>query len=394
MRASRWSQIVSCWNEAEEGSPVNSVAQNHKKRVARVVGIAVLWVVTVLPAQARAQEGSVTPGKLRVGTIDEPPAAMKSADGQWEGLSIELWHKVAQKLGVQYGLREYSSLEEMLDAFEQGKFDVMTAVAITNQREMIMDFSHPFLRSGSAIAVAAGSTAPRWLRIAENFLSWGFLKVIGLLILLWVIMGLMMWLFEHRHNPEMFGGGIVKGLEHGIWWAVVTMTTVGYGDKSPKTLGGRIVAVVWMLSAIIVFASFTAHVTTSLTVGELGGKVRGLRDLPSVRVGAVAESESLEFLIERGIAVRPFVHERDGLQAIVEKEIDAFVYNELVLKYLARTEFPHRVRVLAGTFDHYYVSMGIPQDSPLREPLNRALLEIMSGDDWPRLVERYVGSDH
>jgi ABC-type amino acid transport substrate-binding protein len=88
------------------------------------------------------------------------------------------------------------------------------------------------------------------------------------------------------------------------------------------------------------------------------------------------------------------MNEQDGLQALIENQIDAFVFNELILKYLAKTEFPARVHVLPGTFDHYYVSMGMPSGSPLREPLNRALLEVMSEDDWLRLLERYMGPGH
>jgi ABC-type amino acid transport substrate-binding protein len=88
------------------------------------------------------------------------------------------------------------------------------------------------------------------------------------------------------------------------------------------------------------------------------------------------------------------MNEQDGLQALVENQIDAFVFNELILKYLVKTEFPARVHVLPGTFDHYYVSMGIPSGSLLREPLNRALLEVMSEDDWLRLLERYMGPGH
>ena len=319
---------------------------------------------------------------------------MKSADGQWEGFGIELWRRVAQKLEVQYELREYQSFGEIVAAIEKRELDLTIALAVTKRREILMDFSQPFLRSGSAIAVAAESTGTSWLRIAEYLVSFDFLKVIGLLILLWLTAGAFVWLFERSRNLEMFGGGTAKGVGQGFWWAAVTMTTVGYGDKAPKTLGGRMVALVWMLVSVILISSFTATITTSLTVGELSGKVRGPRDLPNVRVGSVAESAIPEFLSERGIAVLGFMNERDGLQALVENQIDAFVFTDLLLKYLAKNEFPARVQVLPGTFDHFYVSMGMPSGSPLREPLNRALLEITSGDDWLRLLERYVGPGH
>jgi ABC-type amino acid transport substrate-binding protein len=319
---------------------------------------------------------------------------MKSADGKWEGLAIELWRRVAQEMGVQYELREYSSFGEITDAVKKNEVDVITAVAVTKQRELFMDFSNPYLRSGSAIAVAAESTGPSWLRIVEHLVSLDFLKVICVLILLWLTAGAFVWLLERSRNPAMFGGGTLKGIGQGIWWAAVTMTTVGYGDKAPKSLGGRMVALVWMLVSIILIASFTATITTSLTVGQLSGKVRGPRDLPNVRVGSVAESASLSFLSEAGIAALPFVNQRDGLQAVVDNKIDAFVHNELILKYLVRTEFPARVQVLPGTFDHYYVSMGMPSGSPLREPLNRALLQFTESDDWRRLLESYVGHGH
>ena len=219
------------------------------------------------------------------------------------------------------------------------------------------------------------------------------LPVIGLLILLSLTAGIIVWLFEARRNREMFGGGTLSGIGSGIWWAIVTLTTVGYGDKAPKTFGGRMVALIWMFTSVILIASFTAAVTTSFTVGELRGRVRGLHDLPGVRVGSLVHSESLSFLAKRGIGVLPYEDLRDGLQAIVDKKIDAFVFNEEVLKYLVKTDFPGRVQVLPDTFDHYYVSMGMTSGSSLRKPVNRALLKITAKDDWLRIVERYLGPD-
>jgi ABC-type amino acid transport substrate-binding protein len=372
------------------------VSQNHKMVIAKIAGFVTLLIVILLSVKALAQDDSGAPDKLLVGVVDAPPFAMKTTDGSWEGLSIELWQAIAQELGVEFELREYSpvreySPEQLLDAVTRGEVDVIPALAATEQHEIIMDLSLPFLRSGSAIAVAAGATKHSWLRFAGHLVALNLLPVIGLLILLSLTAGTIVWLFEARRNPKMFGGGTVRGVGHGIWWAIVTLTTVGYGDKAPKTLGGRMVALIWMFASVILIAGFTAAITTSFTVGELKGKVRGLNDLADVRVGSLAQSESFNFLAKRGIAVLPFENSRDGLQAIVDKNIDAFFFNELVLKHLAKTEFPGRVHVLAGTFDHYYVSMALPSGSPVREPLNRALLKIITKDDWHRLVELYLG---
>jgi hypothetical protein len=43
------------------------------------------------------------------------------------------------------------------------------------------------------------------------------------------------------------------------------MTTTGYGDKAPTTVGGRILAILWMFTALIVTAGFTAQLAASLT---------------------------------------------------------------------------------------------------------------------------------
>jgi len=65
---------------------------------------------------------------------------------------------------------------------------------------------------------------------------------------------------------------------------LVTMTTVGYGDKAPKTAGGESSRLFGMLCSIIFIASFTANITTSLTINEIRGKVHGLNDLYDAKV--------------------------------------------------------------------------------------------------------------
>ncbi|CAH3015563.1 unnamed protein product [Porites evermanni] len=81
--------------------------------------------------------------------------------------------------------------------------------------------------------------------------------------------GILVWILDSRSNPEQFPKRFWRGIFDGIWWAIVTMTTVGYGDKTPRSLLARLFAIVWMVSGIILLSMFTAQVSSRLTAQEL-----------------------------------------------------------------------------------------------------------------------------
>ena len=63
-----------------------------------------------------------------------------------------------------------------------------------------------------------------------------------------------MRVLDHREYPNIFIG---------MWWAIQTVTTVGYGDVTPKDVAGRIVAAIVMLEGIAFVAIVTAAVTST-----------------------------------------------------------------------------------------------------------------------------------
>ena len=89
-------------------------------------------------------------------------------------------------------------------------------------------------------------------------------------------------LLEHAHNPAF------ADISDGLWWAFVTLTTVGYGDLYPVTSGGRIVAVFTMLFGIAIYSLMIANLT--YFVEETGRKRRELAEV-SKETGPSAPEE-------------------------------------------------------------------------------------------------------
>lgn len=80
------------------------------------------------------------------------------------------------------------------------------------------------------------------------------ISIIAILLIIFSAIGILQ--VENAPNSN------IKTAEDAIWWAYVTITTVGYGDKFPVTTEGRIIAAILMTAGVGLFGTFTAYVAS------------------------------------------------------------------------------------------------------------------------------------
>ncbi len=336
-------------------------------------------------------EGQEKVKKIVVGTRNIPPFAMKNDEDAWNGVSISLWKAIAEDLNVDYEFREYSEVSGLLSAVESSEVDIgVAAITITAEREKRIDFTMPFYTSGIGVAIRKSDEGSTFSAIATMLTTKIVMMVLAILALL-IIVGLLAWLFERKKNTAHFDRTMTRGIWDGFWFAAVTMTTVGYGDKSPKTVPGRVLALVWMFVGLVMISLFTAAAASALTEARLTTRIQNSADLLKYRCGTIGDSTSGRFLTSENISYRDFDKLDDAISALLQGDIDACIYDAPTLRYFSHTKFGGGIQVLPVRFQSASYAFALPPKSEFRELVNQTLLNEIESDEWPIRVERLLG---
>lgn len=337
-----------------------------------------------------AQDEIELSASLKVGYTTAPPFIIQEKN-QLEGVNIWLWERVASDLNLEYELVPMG-FSAMLDSLETGGIDIsINPLTITSERNRKMLFTDSFYASNSTIAVANVSSFQQFIQFIKSFFNQNFLKGLMLLLLIIFLFGLVGWYFERKANNEHFRKGY-RGIWDGIWWSAVTLTTVGYGDKAPKTRMGKIAALVLMFGGLLFISGLTASIASSLTVNQLNSSSDGFNEFKERPVGTITNSSTSQFLKDHFFKnVKSYDGVVSGLEGLNAGEITAFMYDEPIMKYRIQEDSTlQTLQVLPVKFDVQFYAFGLARKRTLVEQaISQRILEIMETQEWEVVLNEY-----
>ncbi|MEM9486026.1 MAG: transporter substrate-binding domain-containing protein [Cyanobacteria bacterium P01_F01_bin.116] len=337
--------------------------------------LAGFWVA--VPAQAqtpRPIQLSVQPDApqqtIRVGTKELPPFVSLETSALPYGYSVDLWQEIAGDLTVETEWVTYRSVRDLLAGVTSGEVDVAIAgISITAQRESSgLDFSYPFYQSGLQLMVTKPGTTVE--TVTSGMFQWHHLRPIFLIFTSSTLVGGLIWLVERNHNDH-FSGNPVQGICQGIWFAVVTLGTFGYGDVTPTKFAGRFIATVWMGLSFFIVADFIA----SLTVYQLSESEMDLQALRGEPVGAIAGTTGEIFLQSQPVKLLTYPDFETAVNALETSTIKGLIQDAPALQHFINLH-PHSFQ-LAGpllTNEGYGIAVR-EDDAELLEAIDQQILD-------------------
>jgi polar amino acid transport system substrate-binding protein len=336
---------------------------------------------------------------LKASIMIGPPWTMKDEDGHWTGITIDLLKEISEEMRVDYEFIE-SNLDGVQNAVANREVDLSAAgLAITAEREKRFDFSDPYFVFNQAVAVSADQQPNLAETIKSTFFSWGFLSVTLLMVALTLLGGTVFWLLEQRGDSEQYAGKDRKAFARSLFWSVIVLSgrdmpkSIGWSTHAPKTVWARCFAVVWMMVGILLFSLFTAGAASQFTSKQLRSIVSSREDLHRVRCGTVTGSAASGYMDRHNIKYATYKTEIELLDALVAHKIDAAVFASVPLSYHASHDYTNKIVVLNFSLRLDFAALAIPQGSPLRKPLNEAILHVLESKRWQTIVAKYISND-
>lgn len=336
-----------------------------------------------------ALAASAAAGTIRVAVAGQDPF-VQNRDGVWSGLAIATWERVAAANDWSFVYTGFPNGEEALQAVRAGAQDIAVGdITITSAAHKEVDFSLPYFRTGLQIMIT--DARPHTIgRLLDDLATWGHLKIFWYLAGGIAVFTIVVTLFERTHNPD-FPKTWHEGLAEAFYYVISLALTGKSVYKGFPGVLGRLVLVGWMILGVITVAYLTSSITSVMTVEKIESHIAGPEDLPGKRVGAVTDTSAADYLHGHDIPYQTYPDMPRAVAALVDGHIDALVGDAPVLQYYDYSNPKIPITEVGPIFSPFNYGFALPVGSPLRRPLDAALLQLFESGTALELGRQYFG---
>lgn len=326
---------------------------------------------------------------LRVGVAGNPPFVV-SGNESHSGIAYEIWDAVADAEGWHYTTQQFATVSDALQALKEGRLDLVAGpVSITSERVKTMDFSQPYYFSG--LSIMSRKDAPSILDRISPFFSMKLLVAVLVFLFILGIVGALIWLAERKRSPEQFPPDIPHGIANGMWLAIVTMSTTGYGDRAPVTFWGRIIAGCWMIISIIFATSMVAGIASTLTLSGMGSNtITEASQLTGKKVATPSYQVTKSFLDEFHANPISTNSLEDAYNLLQDKKVSAIVFDRPQLLYFQKEHPGEDFLISRSVYDPSGYGFVFPLKSPLIKKVNIRMLSLNESGQVKHIVNAWI----
>ena len=325
--------------------------------------------------------------KIKVIIADFDPITIVKG-GKFSGFEFEFWQKIAKELKLKCVYSE-TKFVDIFDKLKSKKADVaMAGITKNAKREEFVDFSHNTFNSGLGILTTRSKRLDVFHYIKLVF-NKDIRSVFILLSIFILVSSNILWLAEQ--GADNINNDYFPGIFEALWWSVVTVSTVGYGDFVPTTWLGRTVGSFVILSGLGIFGLYIAKVSSAITLHEIKSNISSPDDLKAKKVATKRNTTSVKALQQLGATVIETSTIKKAYKMLAKETVEAVVFDAPVLYNFIKEDKSNKFILSSNLFRKQVYGFSFPENSPLREQVNRVILKLKENGEYKKLYQKWFG---
>ena len=355
-----------------------------------------------------AQCSVITAGMLNVAVRNAPPFVYEVKDPftkelRLEGIAIDLWEEIAQKLGVEYNY-VCLGLADTLALLESDVIDIaISPLTITRQREQAFDFSHQYFNSGLVFASSPSESnfdfQKAFNTLKNAFLSTNLFYLFGIFIFLLSVQILLALknIKSYQAMPVMKDKSRPAMVTHVVLYSMLNISGIRKDVFGFSSVTMQLFSVLILVFGISVSASLFGMVTAALTQSVSQKASYSLDNIDQYRVSTLLGSTAQRYLCDspkKPSELSLTSTWEESLMKVVDGDKDIVLGDWVQLVYLSqRPNLRNKITVHSKSYKFEPYGWGLRNNHPLKDRINQELIGILRNPLGTEIVNRYIGDE-